>query len=380
MKHWLQSVLLAAVCCARARAHEPRFYKAGDQNGTVKVYDPSLSQAFYETLHRYQDVTYVFAEALMYANEDAVFYFELLLPDPHSRALCAGVRVDVTVPGHTNHTFVLDGLGRDETKLFEPFVQEPLVRVGKALRFTGTFDTPDGFAVRARGPTNHSRCNVALVFGTEERLSVSTLVLFPYISFMVWDWVYGYIPGFWILAMLLPISLATLTILCFPPDENQRNAAYASKVLGFCFFVGIWFTRIYAFARAGSYGAVPTASEVGWALAIVFVDTFFVVLVGVNTFSQRFRESSEACLQGACCTCITCFGRCMTDAEEVRGLFVLYILLLIGAIFMFSPGFFVGPFFVLFGIVLARGGCAERPSCRCSRLFREPQISYRIWS
>jgi len=129
MKHWLQSVLLAAVCCARARAHEPRFYKAGDQNGTVKVYDPSLSQAFYETLHRYQDVTYVFAEALMYANEDAVFYFELLLPDPHSRALCAGVRVDVTVPGHTNHTFVLDGLGRDETKLFEPFVQEPLVRV-----------------------------------------------------------------------------------------------------------------------------------------------------------------------------------------------------------------------------------------------------------
>jgi hypothetical protein len=64
----------------------------------------------------------------------------------------------------------------------------------------------------------------------------------------------------------------------------------------------------------------------------------------------------------------------------VRGLFVLYILLLIGAIFMFSPGFFLGPFFVLFGIVLARGGCAERPSCRCSRLFRQPTLTYRIWS
>lgn len=380
MHGYVHALAFVALGLAGVQAHEPRFYKAGDQNKTVKVYEPSLSQAFYETLHRYQDVTYVFAEPLMYTNEDATFYFELLLPAPHSRAMCAGVRVDVQVPGHRNHSYVLDGLGGDETPLFEPFVQEPLVRIGEALRFSGTFDTTDGFAVRARGPSNHSRCNVALVFGTEERLSVTTLVLFPYISFMVWDWIYGYIPVFWLLCTLLPVTLAALVILCFPPDEDERNAAYIMKVLGFSFFVGVWFTRIYAFARAGSYGAVPSAAEVGWALCIVFLDTLFVILVGVNTFSHRFRETSEVCLRGACCSWITCFGRCMQDSEEVRGLFIFYVLLLIGSLFAFSPGFFAGPFFVLFGIALTRGACTERPSCACPGMFRQPEINYRIWA
>lgn len=363
-----------------ARAHEPRFYKAGDQNTTVLIEEPWLSQAFYETLHRYQNVTYLFAEPLMYTNEDAVFYFELLLPDPQSRALCAGVRVDVQVPGHANHTYTLDGLGTGETKLFEPFAQEPLVRVGKPLRFTGTFDTTDGFAIRARGPTNHSRCNVALVVGSEERLRVSTLISFPYISFMVWDWLYIYIPVFWLLALALPISLTVLLVLCAPPDQDDQNAAYLCKVLGFSFFAGIWFTRVYAFARAGSYGAIPSASEVGWAIGIVLLDTFFVVIVGVNTFSSRFKETAQNCTSSLFCfSWLNCVGSCMERAEDVRGLFILYILFLIGALFAFSPGFFLGPFFVLFGIFLARGGCAKLPACSCNACFEKPNINYRIW-
>ena len=218
-------------------AHEPRFYRAGSSNETVKVYNPSLSQVFYETLHRYQDVTFTLAEPLMYNNQDATFYFELLLPDPHSRALCSGVRVVVSAPNHNDVIFELDGLGNDETKVFEPFLQEPLVRIGDAVRYTGTFDTADGFRVRAKGPSEHEHCNVALVFGTRERMSFGTLIGYPYISFATWGWIYGYIGLFWVFAIPLPIVMALLIVLCAPSAGGKPGGVYLFKVLGFSFFL-----------------------------------------------------------------------------------------------------------------------------------------------
>lgn len=379
-------LLLLALATQPAAAHEPRFYLAGSENTTVEIREPHISQAFYETLHRHQHVSYVFAEKLMHTNEEATFLFELILPDSQSPALCAGVRVDVQVPGHPDHTYTLDGLGQDYTKLFEPFVQEPLVRVGEQLRYKGLFDTKEGFLITAHGPTNHSACNLAIVVGNEERLSATTLVLYPYISFMVWGWLYVETEPFWLLFLLLPACLALLMMLCIASDdgdESERRAGwpYLLQLTGFSFFVGVWFTRIYAFARAGSYGAHPSASDVGWAIGIVLVDTFFVVVVGVNLFAERFQNTAGMCLDTFCCTrWLSCTISCMKDAEEVRGLFVFYILLLLGAIFAFSPGFFIGPFLVLLGLALVHCPCEQRQACHVNCLRTTPTINYRIWA
>jgi hypothetical protein len=378
---FLYFLVLIGLLEVTVSAHEPRFYTAGPRNATIEVHQPWRSQAFYETLHRYQRVVYRPFEPLMHTNEDAVFFFELLLPAPHSDAQCAGVRVDIFVAGHANRTITVDGLGSDETGVFEPFTQSPLVRIGQKVELEGTFDSVDDFFIVATGPTNHSRCNVALVIGKDEILDYGTLVAFPYVSFAAWDWVYGGETWWhWMIFLfgaLLFFGYQYIQMRArLDTEDDPISGARTLQLLGLSFFFSTMLLRVVAVVVAGSYGARPEATSIFFAILIVFIDLFFFVMVGAAVLGSTFSDASERVSDVSCITrWLSCVSCCCVDARENPILVYPYILLLLTAFFgAFSAGFWLGPWLVLIGLALERGGC-RIPISRGSTVI----TNYKIW-
>jgi hypothetical protein len=345
------------------------FYAAGARNATIDVHQPWATHYFFETLHRHQHVTYRLAEPLMRDHRDAVFFFRFLVPALHSETACSGVRVVVEVPGHSNTTYVMDGLGTGQTLEYEPFTQTPLARIGREISFEGTFSATDGFGIFVTGSANYSNCNVVFVLGNNATYDWA-LPDYPYVTFAAWGWAYGDVGAYvWVFLVSLCVPLFALDV--------RRPLPYNLMVLGAAFYVATFTTRLVVMISAVSIAPPRAAGVVGSLLFVLIVDLFFAVVAVASVYGRRTYDAVEAVVDASCFLRVLKLPLVIfRDFEEQPvALKILYALLITSSFFLVGAGAWGGPAFILLGTALLACG-----SVSCSCPVRSRGRSIRIWA
>ena len=118
----------------------------------------------------------------------------------------------------------------------------------------------------------------------------------------------------------------------------------------------VFLIRIAFMIHASATARDPTPSAHAWAALICIVDIVFLFFVGIYIFGKWFQRIAESlmCCQTLCCSC-RCIFACLEEGQS-RAASILIIVISIGSLFVFSPGFYLGPVFLLpSGILALRG-------------------------